>query len=133
MDGKGHRCVGLPGRADTRPEVVRAWVEASCSAQGVPARVSDAAVVAAVAGLLGVAFPPEGGGATSGLAADSDAPDRRETAGIEAVETPAPGADHEVVEHGGDDRVLAVQRETLPALAQPDSVTDVPVERGRAV
>lgn len=87
---------------------MRAWVEASCAAQGVPARVSDAAVVAALAGLLGAGFRPKVGGATSGPATASDPPDRRKAVGIEAVEPPAPGADDDVVEHGGDDRVLAV-------------------------
>lgn len=35
------------------PEVVRAWVERTCAAQGVPAKVTDLAVLTAAAALLG--------------------------------------------------------------------------------
>ena len=44
------------------PEVVQAWVDASCSDAGLPVKVTDATVVAGVAALLGVA-PRRAGGA----------------------------------------------------------------------
>jgi len=35
------------------PEVVRAWLERTCAAQGVPVKVSDPRIVARVVALLG--------------------------------------------------------------------------------
>ena len=87
---------------------MRTWVEVSCSAQGVPVRVSDSAIVAAVAGLLGADYRPKVGAAVSSPAAGSDAPGRLEATRIEAVEASVSGADQDVVEDGGDDRVLSV-------------------------
>ena len=99
-------------------EAARVWVEASCASQGLPVRVSDAPLVAQVAGLLGVPARPLAGGAPSDPAAASGAPDRREAAGVELV-VPRPGGrcDDQVVEDGSDDRVLAGQGQGLPALA----------------
>jgi hypothetical protein len=44
----------------------------------------------------------------------SEAPDGCEAAGIEAVIAAAAGADHDVVEQGGEDRVLAAEVEQIP-------------------
>lgn len=47
---------------------------------------------------------------------DLDAPNRGEPAGVEAVVAAPGGADHEVIENSGDDRVLAAEVEVGPAL-----------------
>jgi hypothetical protein len=94
----------------TDPIIVaaHAWVEESCAAQGLPLRVADPAVLAAVAGLLGVA--PGGSRVAASSPASSDPPDGGETARVELVVAAPSGADNDVVEDGGDDRVLPGQR-----------------------
>ena len=62
---------------------VRAWVEASCAAQGVPVKVADRKALAVVAELLGVRQ----------VRRRSDAPDRVEPGRVEAVEAAAGGPD----------------------------------------
>ena len=62
---------------------VRAWVEASCVAQGVPVKVADRKALAAVAELLGVRQ----------VCRRSDAPDRVEPGRVEAVEAAPRGTD----------------------------------------
>lgn len=88
---------------------MRAWVEASCAAQRLPVKVGDAAVLSQVAGLLG-AGPGVSRGAASSRAR-SGPPHGGEPAGIELVEPPPGRADEDVVEDGGDDRVLPGQRQ----------------------
>lgn len=85
-----------------------AWVEESCAAQGLPVKVSDLAVLAAVAGLLGVA--PGASRVAASSPAPSDPPDGGETARVELVEPPLAGANDNVVEDGGDDPMLPGQR-----------------------
>jgi hypothetical protein len=122
----------LPGRADITPEAVRAWVEASCAAQGLAVAVTDLGVVADVAVLLGAASRPQAAGAPSRRPQQSDTPDRTEPARVEAVEAATTGADDEMVEDGSHDRVLAMQRESLPPLAQPSRISDESLKRDRA-
>jgi hypothetical protein len=43
------------GLSNLPPETLAAWVEASCAAQGVPAKVTDPTVVRRVGALLGAA------------------------------------------------------------------------------
>lgn len=88
-------------------DAARAWVEASCASQGLPVKVSDAALLAQVAGLLGVPARPAAGGARSSPADASGAPDGRQPAEVELVVAASAGGDDEVVEDGGDDCVLA--------------------------
>jgi len=83
-----------------------AWVDASCAEQGVAVKITDPAVLSQVAGLLG-ALPALRRSAANRPARLSGSPDRGETAGIEAVETPLATTDYHVVENRGDDRVLA--------------------------
>ena len=128
----GHRRVGLPGLADIPPEVVRAWVEASCAAQGLAVGVTDLGVVTQVAGLLGAPSRPQAGGEPSKRPRRSDTPDGTEPARVEPVEATTARTDDKMVEDGGDDRVLPMQRESLPPFAQPSGVANEPVERGRA-
>ena len=75
---------------------------------GLPVKVSDLAVLSAVAGLLGAA-PGASRVAASGPTR-SDPPDRGEPAGVELVEAAAAGADDQVVEDSGDDPMLPGQR-----------------------
>lgn len=67
------------------PAVVRAWVEASCAAQGVPVKVTDLAVVRTVEALL--SGPQRGVSRAAAcappLVARSDEPERRDPAGVE--------------------------------------------------
>jgi hypothetical protein len=85
----------------------RAWVEDSCASQGLPVKVCDVSVLAQVAGLLGVPARPAAGGAPSRLAGVSGAPGGREPADVELVVAASAGGNDQVVEDGGDDRVLA--------------------------
>ncbi len=89
----------------TDHSVVAAWVEASCASQGLPLRVADPGVLNDVAGLLG-ASPGGGRVAPRRSARVSGAPDGREPARVEAVVAAPGGSDDQVVEDGGDDRVL---------------------------
>jgi hypothetical protein len=88
-------------------DAARVWAEASCASQGLPVKVSDALLLAQVAGLLGVPARPSAGGAPSRPASVSGAPGGRESADVELVVTASARGDHDVVEDGGDDRVLA--------------------------
>lgn len=65
-------------------------------------------------------------------AGQSDAPDRGQPVGVEAFAVGG-GVDDQVVEEGGDDRVLAGQVERVPAFAESCGVADVSVECGGAV
>ena len=95
---------------------MRAWVEASCSAQGVAVKVSDVGALADVAGLLGATSRPQDGGAPNGPAIGSDAPDRLESGRIEAVVAATSRIHDDVLNDGGDDRLLAAEAETPPSL-----------------
>lgn len=118
------------GQTFTTEEVKR-WVEASCAAQGVPVKVTDAIVVRQVGKLLGAGSDATGradaGGAQAAAAAcarraDRPArqagglqlPDRLDSRGIEAAGTQHTGSDHRVIEHGPDDRGLPVEVERVP-------------------
>lgn len=92
---------------DPTTVAARVWAEESCAAQGLPVKVSDLVVLAAVAGLLGATHGESRVAASSPTR--SDPPDRREAAGVELVETTPTGADNQVVEDGGDDPVLPGQ------------------------
>jgi len=91
---------------DRRGFDVTGWVAASCAAQGVPVKVTDARVVAKVAVLLGAA-PPAG----------SESPDGLDPAGVEGA-APGTAGDDGVIEHGRHDGVSAVETETIPLGSQ---------------
>jgi hypothetical protein len=80
--------------------MVRAWVEASCAAQGVSVKIADRVVLSAVAELLGVRQ----------VERRSDAPDGADAGGVEAVVTATTGLDDRVVDNCGDDGVLGAER-----------------------
>ena len=107
---------GLPGLSDDLRECAREWAERSCLDQGLPVKIRDPRTLRDVAQLLGASV------------AGSDAPDGRETRGIEAVVAPPTGTDEDVVEDGGDDGVLSRQGQVGPTLAQGGSMADVPLE-----
>ena len=86
----------------------RAWAEESCAAQGLPVKVSDLAVLSAVAGLLGAA--PGASRVAASSPNRSDPPDRGEPALVELVVAAPAGADDQVIEDGGDDPMLPGQR-----------------------
>jgi hypothetical protein len=73
---------------------VVAWVRASCEAQGLPEKVSDAAVLHSVAVLLRPAL------------AGSPIPKRRYSRRVKLVAATNGGGDGDVVEDGGNDAAL---------------------------
>lgn len=90
-----------------------AWVEASCAAQGIPAKVTDPAVVRQVCVLLGQAptVPVRARQRRRAPAPGSEPPEGEHSLGVEDAGTGSAGGDHGVVEDGGDDGVLAVEVE----------------------
>ena len=111
---------------------MRAWVEASCAAQGVPVKVSDVGALAGVAGLLGATSRPKDGGAPNCPAIGSDAPDRLESGRVEAVVAATSGIHDDELNDGGDDCLLAAEAETFPSLPERASSADMPIERARS-
>ena len=85
----------MPRRRVPPAEVVRAWVDGSCTEAGLPVRVTDATVVAGVAALLG-ASPRPAGGVPSVPPHASQLPDGGEAAGVESVEAASSGGDGDV-------------------------------------
>lgn len=98
------------------PADLAAFVEASCLRQGVPVRVTDAAVVARVVALLGVGVAGRKRSGTAAPAA-SELPDEFDAVGVEASSTGGAGSDYGVVEDGSDDGGLAGQVEFGPPAA----------------
>jgi len=129
-DGEGHLRFGLPGMTDLATRA-SAWVDASCAEQGVPVKITDPAVLSQVAGLLG-ALPALCRQPVSGPAAPSGPPDGGKPGRIEAVEPLPAAADDNVVEDGGNDRVLPSQWQACPTLPQIRGVAEVPDQRGRS-
>ena len=84
--------------------------------QALPLKISDPRTLRDVAQLLGASV--EG----------SDPPDGREPGGIEAVVAAPAGPDDDVVEDGGNDRVLPREGQVGPTLPQSGCVSDVPLE-----
>jgi len=110
--GDGHqlRPVAVPSAVPT--DVVRAWVERSCAAQGLPVKVSDPAVLHQVGVLFGRSRPP----------AHLDA------LGVEAGPALDGAVDGDVVDQGADDGALAGDREAVPLLAERGGVAEEAVE-----
>lgn len=100
----------LMGSSGVPEPVVRAWVEASCRAQGFPVAVTDAVTVATVVALLTGEPPPRGR-----AAARSDTPDRFKPVDVEdAASGLVVRVDENVFEDGTDDRALAGDVEVVP-------------------
>ncbi len=107
---------GSRGLTDDLRTCARQWAERSCLDQGLPLKISDPRTLRDVAQLLGVAD------------ADSDLPDGGEAVGVEAVVPSPTGADNDVVEVGGDDRVLPREGQVGPTPPQGGCLADVPLE-----
>lgn len=114
---------GVARMGTLSPEGVAAWVVASCAAQGVPVKVTDAQVISRVRALLGRDGPGVQGsrrtpGAPGGPPGRSrlEAPDRGDPGGVERGAAPCRGDDG-VVEDGSDDGGLAVEVEGRPLSA----------------
>lgn len=109
------------GLSHLSAEEVAALVEASCAAQGVPAKVTDPSLVRRVGALLG---GPVGGsrahprsGSTRAAAGRSVAPHDGDAGGVELAGALSAGTDLDVVDQGSDDGVLAGQVQVAPRSA----------------
>ena len=101
-------------------EAVRAWVEASCLAQGLTVKVVDAAVVSRVEVLLtGRTGRPAAArqGGRSGRGETSQPPHRDDPGRVQGVGALRAGVDDGVVEQRADDGVLTGQVEARPLSA----------------
>ena len=97
------RRVGSRGLTNDLQARAREWAERSCVDQQLPLKITDMGVLSTVASLLGVASTDRWQAQDT---RSSNAPDRLEAIGIEAVVASPSGADDYVIEHGGDDRAL---------------------------
>ena len=92
-------------------DVVAAWVQASCDAQGVPVLVTDAGVVADVAVLLTGRAAPGGPqrfcAGPPGRPPVSEPPDGGHSVVVHAAGSWATGSDDGMIHHGGHDLGLA--------------------------
>lgn len=99
-------------------DALRAWVAASCEAQGLEVLVSDPGVVARVGVLLGgreaARRPPAGG--EHGFR-QSQSPGGQNSARVESSASGVGGGDGRVVQHGADDGGLPGQVKRLPRLS----------------
>ena len=95
---------------------VRAWVEDSCRAQGLPVAVTDAVTLATVVALLADAAPTKRSGRRAAAPAlSSDAPNRFKPVDVQdATSGLVGGVDKDVFEDGTDDRALAGDVERFP-------------------
>jgi hypothetical protein len=101
-------------------EQLAAWVAASCHAQGVPVKVSEARVVEQVRVLLtgqaGRTAPARTRG-RSAPAGRSQPPDRPDPFRVEGLGAAGSWSDDSVVEHGADDGRLPGQVQSGPRSA----------------
>jgi len=114
MTAKG----GVPKRVEV--EVVRAWLEASCIAQGVPVVVTDAVVLSQVAVLVsgrGGRRTRQAQRAPVPHTPGSEPPVGLHAGRVQAARTGSPGGDDGILQEGGDDGVLTVQVQVGPLSA----------------
>lgn len=108
------------GRQVARSFDLAAWVAASCSAQGVPVKVTDPEVVRRVCVLLVAteSGPRLGRQPVRGPARRrSESPERSYSLGVQRPGSGSAGVDDGVVEDGGDDGVLPGEWEIGPLSA----------------
>jgi len=98
-------------------EELAEFVARSCERQGVPVKVTDAAVVGRMAALLGAGA--DGGGAKPAPAAParSELPDDLDAVRVEHSGAGCAGTDHGMVDDRADDGRLAGQVEVRPPAA----------------
>lgn len=92
------------------------FVAASCEAQGVAVFVTDAAVVARVAALLGGGVPGGGRQPAPDTPPVSELPHDRHAVGVEAGASSA-GSDDSVIDQGTNDGGLAGEAQVGPPVA----------------
>lgn len=99
-------------------DALRAWVESTCSAQGVPVLVTDAGSVAQLRVLLSVRASADGApaGARRGPRR-SQGPGGNDPVRVQTSGSWGAGEDGGEVEHGGDDRGLPGEVESFPGVA----------------
>jgi hypothetical protein len=97
-----------------KPADLIEWVERSCAAQGVAAKVTDANAITKVRVLLMGRDGPEG------RRDPSQTPAGKNALGIEMVNAGRSGADNDVVKDCGDDGVLPGEIQTGPPGAEDD-------------
>ncbi len=107
----GGHAVTKESRDGVPVDVLKAWVQRSCAAQGLPVKVTDPAVLRQVGVLLGRSRPP----------AHLDA------FGVEAGPTLDRRVDGDVVDEGADDGVLAGDGEAVPFIVEQSPVPDIAV------
>ena len=96
------------------PQEVAAFVEASCRRQGVPVKVTDAAVVGRVSALLRGGPPGSGRSPERTDRPRSESPDGIDPGRVESSGSGGAGSDHDVVEDRFDDGGLAGEVELGP-------------------
>lgn len=103
------------------PEALAAWVEASCAAQGLPVKVTDAGAVARVVTLLG---GPLGSGRAQARSASTarprpalQPPHGSDPVDVEPAAPVCSRLDDGVVEDGGHDRGLSGEIKGRPLSA----------------
>lgn len=96
-------------------EVMRAWLAASCAAQGVAVVVTDAGVVARVGVLLRGHGTAGGRAATAAVAGSSAGPHGDDPERVERASPSGRRGDGGEVEDRGDDRRLAAEVQRSPA------------------
>jgi hypothetical protein len=94
------------------------WAEQTAEAQGLPRTVTDDVVIAQVSVLL-----------ASGREPSSGTPERGDAVGVEEVAAPDSRVDHDLRQHGPDDRPLASRVQVRPHRAKESRVPDEAVER----
>jgi len=102
-----------------RGEALAAWVAASCAAQGLPVKVTDAWVVERVRLLLG--GEPDGAGRSANDAGPAgcrlEAPYRRDSVRVKTSGSGIASPNDSVVEDGTDDGGLAIEGDARPLSA----------------
>lgn len=103
------------------PEDLASFVAASCRAQGVPVKVTDAVVVDRVRALLGGgaqrANPAAAAAGSHARTGTSESPDDLDSGGVQRLRSGRAGMDGNPVDHGFDDGGLLVQVEVGPLSA----------------
>lgn len=109
------------GLSDLPADELGAWVEATCAAQGVPARVTDAVLVRRVVVLMGgSAESPRAQQRSAGaraVAECSQPPNRLHPVPVQAAGSGDAGGNDGVVEDRSDDGVLSAEIESGPLSA----------------